>query len=61
MKQEGTESLKYGNSNGLNALEEEQLGKIMILLGFIRSPVCISCTISARVPVWACIDRKSGK
>lgn len=52
---------KYGNSNGLHALEEEQLGKIIILLGHVPSPVCISCTVSTRAPVWAWIDRKSGK
>lgn len=61
VKQEGTKSLKYRNSNGLNALEEEQLGKIMILLGLVPSSVCISSAVSARVPVWACINGKSGK
>lgn len=51
----------YGNSNGLHALEEKQLGKIIILLGLIPSPVCISCAVSGRAPVWAWIDGKSGK
>lgn len=60
MKQEGSKSLKYGNSNSLHALEKKQLGKIMILLGLVPSPV-VFIAVSSRAPVWAWINGKSGK